>query len=128
MCTQSGLGLAPNKHQLHGTCSGIYPTILAPLTSFQAIGVRMTLNSLVVRGQRARCVISLGEHLREACRDLCCPRPRTVQGQPPKASYHGEHLKGAARVLGSSHREHLKGAARVLAHLMENISRELLEY
>ena len=27
--------------------------------------------------------------------NLRCPRLRTVQGQPPKASYHGEHLKGA---------------------------------
>ena len=74
----------------------------------------MKLNSLVVRGQRDRCATSPGEHLREPCRDLHCSRPRTVQDQPPKASHHGEHLKGTARVLGSSHGDHLKEACRDL--------------
>ena len=82
----------------------------------------MTLNSLVVRGQRAKCATLPEEHLREACRDLRCPRLRTVQGQLPKASYlllkettrvlgssHGEHLKEVTKVHGSSHGKHLRG-------------------
>ena len=73
----------------------------------------MTLNSLVVQGQRVMCVTSPEEHLRKACRNLRYPRSRIVLGQPPKASYHGEHLKGTARLLGSSHGDHLKEAARV---------------
>ena len=73
----------------------------------------MKLNSLVVQGQRARCMTFPREHLREAYKDLCCSRSRTVQGKLPKASYHGEHLKGTSRVLGSFHRENLKEVARV---------------
>ena len=73
----------------------------------------MTLNSLVVQGQRARCTTSPGEHLKESYKDLRCPRSRTVLIQPPKALYHGEHLGGTTRLLGSSHGDHLKEAARV---------------
>ena len=85
----------------------------SPLASFLAIRVGLMLNSLVVQGKRAKCATSPREHLREVCRDLHFPRPRTIQGQPTKASYHGEHLKGTTYVLGSPHRDHLKDAARM---------------